>query len=204
LPETATNESKFNINESVATPSSTTVILESLNEGETVTSNQPQFFGKGPKGEPITITVHSQDVVTGSVTIPSSGSWSWSPSSTLEAGAHTITISWVDATGITRSLTRDFVVQAGEAPAFTASSSGSSPTPTPTSTPTGIPTPTASPVVLLSATPTPTAIASPTSTPTASPMAIPVTGNLTPTILLFMIGVVILSFSAFIWKLAEN
>jgi hypothetical protein len=40
--------------------------------------------------------------------------------------------------------------------------------------------------------------------PTASPMAIPVTGNLTPTILLFMIGVVILSFSAFIWKLAEN
>ncbi len=179
LPASGTNESKFNITGETATTSSKTVILESINEGETVTNNQPQFFGKGPNGEELTITVHSQQVISETVTVPPTGSWSWSPSTALEAGAHSITVSWIDASGITRSLTRNFVVQAGEAPAFVASPSGSSPTP--------VPTPVAT---------------TPVSTASAAP--IPVTGSLTPTLLLTMMGIVVIAFSTFVWKVAEN
>jgi hypothetical protein len=197
LPENSTSASKFNVSgNTTATSSSKTVILESIDEGEIVTSTQPQFFGKGPKGEEITITVHSDQVVTQTVDIPNTGSWSWSPLTALSEGAHSITISWIDTSGITRSLTKNFVVQAGEAPAFVASPSGKSPTPS------------AKPTVkpLISATPsaTPTKTVKPTSVSTASAKPIPVTGNLTPTLMLFMMGIVIMTFSVFVWKLSKE
>lgn len=199
LPESSTSESKFNITGEAPPASSTTVILESLDPGETVTSSKPQFFGKGPGGEPITIVVHSQQVVTGNVTIPSTGSWSWSPGTPLEEGPHSITISWIDASGITRNLTRNFVVQAGEVPAFVASPSGSTPTPNPTVTPI----PTVTPSATLAATPTSKIIVA-TPIPTASAGPLPVTGNLTATLLFFMIGVATIVFGTFVWKTAEK
>ena len=189
LPENSNTSSKFKVSTSSGTPAPTSVILESLTEGETVTSNQPQFFGKGPGGENITITVHSQDPITQTVQIPKTGSWSWSVPNTLEPGAHTITVSWIDATGITRQLTRDFVVQAGELPSFQASGSA---------TPTGSPIPTTSGT----ATPKPTLTPKPTATETAQP--VPVTGDLTPTLLLFMMGIAVSIFSFSVWKLAEK
>lgn len=194
LPVNATTESKFDISTPSGTPKLTSVIIESITEGETVTSTQPQFFGKGPAGETISVTIHSAQAVSGTVQIPKSGSWSYSPSTPLSAGAHSITISWTDATGILRTLTRGFVVQAGEVPAFTASNSGSTPTPTATAIATVLPTVTPTP------TPTPTRTAS----PSATPMPVPVTGDLTPTLLLFMMGVVVISFSVFVWKFSEN
>jgi hypothetical protein len=194
LPANTTGESKFNVATGSATSSQKSVILESLNEGETVTSTQPQFFGKGPPGESITITVHSDQAISQTIQIPKNGSWSWSPPTNLSPGAHSITVSWIDASGITRYLTRDFIVQAGEAPAFVASPSGSSPTPT--STPTPTPRATLSPTPTKSATPTPVASAS------AQPG--PVTGNLTPTILLSIMGVAVIAFGVFVWKTAET
>lgn len=196
LPANATAESKLNVSTISATPSSGSVILESLNEGETVTSTQPQFFGKGPGGENITITVHSEAAVSGSVKIPTNGSWSWSPPTNLAPGAHSITISWVDSSGITQTLTRDFIVQAGEAPAFVASPSGATPTPTAVASPTIIP------IAISTATPTPipTFIASPTAT--ARP--VPVTGDLTPTLLLSIMGIAIIAFSVFVWRFSET
>ncbi len=184
LPGDIANESKFKVENPSGTPNPTTsVILENIDEGETVTSDQPQFFGKGPGGEEITITVHSETPISETVSIPTNGSWSWSPSEALAAGAHSITITWKDATGITRSLTRNFVVQAGEAPAFTASESGST------------------------ASPSPTTSASPTATPVPTPIAtsqpVPETGSLTPTILLSIMGIAVLLFSFAIWKIAE-
>jgi hypothetical protein len=152
-----------------------------LSEGETITSQQPQFFGKGPGGESIVITVHSQNPISATVQIPNTGSWSYSVPSSLEPGKHTVTISWVDASGITRLLTRDFVVQAGEVPAFTASRSGVA---------------TATPIATLL--PSPTASASPTVMP------VPVTGDLTPTIILFVMGISVIAFSFIAWKIAEN
>lgn len=184
LPENSTPESKFKVATTSGSTKPTSVILESITEGEVITSTQPQFFGKGPGGESITITVHSE-AVTDTVTIPNTGSWSWSPPSGLEPGAHTITISWIDTTGITRSLTRNFVVQAGELPAFEA-------TPSQTLAPSGSPAATIKPT----STPKPTAIAS------AAP--VPVTGSLTPTLLLSIMGLAVLLFSISVWKIAEN
>jgi hypothetical protein len=198
LPTSATQESKFNVATGSADSSQKSVILESLDEGETVTSTQPQFFGKGPPGETITITVHSDQVISQTIQIPKNGSWSWSPPNNLSPGAHSITVSWIDTSGITRTLTRDFIVQAGEAPAFVASPSGSSPTPTPTSTPTPSPTLKATP------SPTPTISATPTPAASASAQPGPVTGNLTPTILLSIMGIAVTAFGVFVWKTAET
>lgn len=196
LPEAATPESKFNTESSTSSAKPTSVILENITEGETVTSTQPQFFGKGPGGENITITVHSETPVTDTVKIPSSGSWSWTPPAGLDPGAHTITISWIDIGGITRNLTRNFVVQAGEVPAFTASQSGS--TPTPSSTPVISASPTAS------GTATPKATITPKPTASASGQPVPITGELTPTLILSIMGIAILIFSFAVWRLAEN
>lgn len=184
LPQNESQSSKFNVAVPSGTPTPTSVILESLTEGETITSNQPQFFGKGPGGELITITVHSQDPITTTVQIPKTGSWSYSVPTGLASGAHKITISWIDASGITRFLTRDFVVKAGEAPAFTASQSGATTPPTPTATP------------LETLTPSPTA--------SATAMPVPVTGDLTPTLILFIMGLSVVAFSFTVWRLAEN
>lgn len=186
LPQNTTISSKFNVSSPSGTPQPTSVILESLNQGETITTTKPEFFGKGPAGEDITITVHSESPVSTNLSIPNSGSWNWSVPNDLAAGAHSITISWIDASGITRTLTRDFVVQASEAPAFTASESGTINSPSPT--PAGSPNPTLTP--------------SPTASATAQP--VPVTGDLTPTLLLFIMGVVVLIFSFMAWKLADN
>lgn len=204
LPEGSTIESKFNVSTSSNTLSQKTVILESIDEGETVTSDQPEFFGKGPKGETITITVHSEQAITQTVKVPNNGSWSWSPPTNLAEGTHSITISWIDVSGITRSLTRNFVVQAGEAPAYSASSSGKTSTPKPTVTPTATPklTPTATPKLTPTATPVKTI--RPTSVSTASAEPVPVTGNLTPTLMLFMMGLVVMIFSVFVWKLSDK
>ena len=202
LPADASQESKFNVSTNSGAVKPTSVILESINEGETVTSNQPQFFGKGPAGETITITVHSEQIPPQTVQIPGNGSWSYSPSTPLSEGPHSITISWLDATGITRTLTRNFVVQAGEVPAFVSSPSGSTPSPTPTSSPTPTVKPSSSP------TPTSTPTATPSATlrasPTAIPETLPVTGDLTPTLLLSIMGIAIIAFSLFVWKMSES
>ena len=188
LPENATIESKFNVEQGLATPSSTTVILESLKDGETVTSTQPQFFGKGPGGEKITILVESENPITDEVQIPKTGSWNWSPPTGLTEGAHKVTISWIDSTGITRSLTRNFIVQAGELPAFVATPSQSLATPTPSG----------------SITPLATASPSPKPVATVSAAPVPVTGSVYMTVLMYVMGIIVLGFSFFIWRLSEN
>jgi hypothetical protein len=197
LPESSTSASKFNVSGSTATPSSKTVILENIDEGETVTSTQPEFFGKGPSGGEITITVHSQEVITDTVKIPGSGSWNWAPPTNLEEGAHTVTISWIDTSGITRTLTRNFIVQAGELPSYSASLSGKTSTPTPTASPKVTATPTATPKITLTPTPVKTSRV-------ASQSSIPVTGDLTPTLLLFMMGIAVVVFSIFTWKFSKT
>ncbi len=196
LPETATAESKFDIS-GEKTVSGKSITLESVTEGEVVTSDKPQFFGDGPTGTKITISVHSETPVSGTTTVSSGGSWSWSPPTSLSEGAHTITVSWIDTSGIKRSLTRNFIVQAGELPAFVATPSAT-PTTTPVSTKSPSPKPTATPAVIKSPTP------KPISTPTATPAALPQSGSLTPTILLFMMGLGVITFSFYIWKTSDE
>jgi len=212
LPVNTDQQSKFNISTDSAAAKSTSVILESITDGETITSNQPEFFGKGPGGENITITVHSEDIPAETVQIPATGSWTYSPPVPLSEGAHSITISWLDATGITRTLTRNFVVQAGEVPAFVATPSGKTPTPTPTQSPAPTlapgqsPTPTPAPGLIPTPIPTliPTVTPTPAVAPSATPESLPVTGDSTPTLLLSIMGIAIMAFSLFVWKISEN
>jgi hypothetical protein len=194
LPTEATPSSGFTIPEETATPSASTVTLTSVKEGEVVTSTNPEFFGEGPKGTTIIITVESEPQ-TAQVSVSSSGDWKWSPPAGLSPGSHTITISWRDAAGILRTLTRTFIVQASEGPAFE-----STPSATPTSTPASTPKATATPTPTSSATP----IATISATPTTSAAPQPISGSLTPTIALFIMGVGVILSGFYVWKVAEE
>ncbi len=196
LPEAATAESKFDVSGSKV-QTSDAVTLKSVDEGEVVTSDKPQFFGNGPTGEKITITVHSDTEVSGTTTVTAGGSWNWSPPTNLSEGAHSVTISWIDALGITRTLTRNFVVQAGELPSFVASGSA---TPTVTPKVTNTPSPTVTPKVTTTITPS----ATPIKTASATPVALPKSGSLTPTILMLMMSIVVITFSFYVWKESKN
>jgi hypothetical protein len=175
--EETDKSSKFNVEEGTTTEKSETVTLDSVDEGEIVTSTSPEFFGEGPTGTKITITIES-DPVTDEVTIGNSGSWNWSPPSNLTEGTHKITVSWRDATGVLRTITRTFVVQAAEGPAFESTPSATtSPSPSPTSTPT----------------PAPSITATPTASSTPEPLGD--YGSLTPTYLLSIMGIGVLLLS---------
>jgi len=190
-------ESGFNLSGAEASGSEESVTLESLEDNEVIYTQKPEFFGGGPTGTEFTITVES-DPVSDQVTIGSSG-WSWSPPDNLEEGEHTLTISWTDAEGILRKITRTFVVQAAEdGPSFesTPSDTTTTPSPSPTATPTATPTPTAK----ASSSPSPSSTTSPSPTPTprtsitASDSAdLPQPGSIEQTILLALGGFGLLS-----------
>lgn len=183
------------------------VTIESITQGEVITTTDPEFFGEGPSGTTITITVESE-VVTETLTVKSDGTWSWSPPTNLAPGAHKITVAWKDAGGITRTLTRHFVVSAAEGPAFESTPSGSlspSPSPTPSVTPSVSPSPSPSPSVspkpstLASPTPSIVPSATPTATVSANP-AITESGTLTPTIVLSIMGLGSLLLGFLVWR----
>lgn len=180
-PSQQQQSSKFTVPGDLNTPPPENVTLDSIDSGEIVTSTKPEFFGTGPGGTTLTITVESENPVTEEVTIPQNGSWNFSLPDNLTGGSHKITIKWIDTSGITRTLTRNFVVQAGELPAFESTPSQSL-APSPSST---------------TKASTPVASASSTLPPTPS------TGNLTPTLLFSMLGVGVMALSFVIWKYAN-
>jgi len=171
------NESGFEIDTNTNNINSKTVTLDSHSEGETISTIDPEFFGKGPAGTEIEIQVESE-LQTDSLTVDTSGNWNWSPPEGLEEGTHIVTLKWKDTNGILRTLIRNFVVSASESPAFVS---------TPSATPKNTSTPSASPKATL------------TASSSATPQQ-PVSGSLTQTLLLFMMGVVTISFGYFLWK----
>lgn len=185
VPGSSGQQSGFNVDGSSGSSAFGTVTLESVEPGEVITSTSPEFFGEGPPGEVLTITVESE-AQTATVTVPSSGDWKWTPPDDLPEGTHKVKISWRDAGGILRTIERSFVVQAAEGPAFESTPSG-----TATATPKASPTATASgtPIATGSATP------SPTLDPDVSD-----SGVLTPTIALSIMGIGLIAFSLFIFK----
>ena len=168
--EEITTESGFTVDGSLNNLNSKTVTLESHSEGEIISTQDPEFFGKGPVGTEIEIQVESE-LQTDNVTIGNSGNWNWSPPEGLEEGMHTVTVKWKDANGILRTLTRNFVVSASESPSFVSTPS-----------------------------------ATPKATSTSSSSAIPeqpISGSLTQTLLLFIMGVASVSFGFILWKQSE-
>jgi hypothetical protein len=174
-PESISQKSKFDLSGlNAATPSSNTITLESIEEGEIVNSTKPEFFGKGPKGTELTITVESENPISASTKVGTSGSWNWSPPEGLAPGTHKVTISWRDADGILRSITKQFIIQAAEGPAFVSTPSASlTPTPKVTSQPIS------------------TSSSTPRATATSTSSAVPVSGVPLPTIIMLAMGTVL-------------
>lgn len=90
----------------VIVSSVTQVAITSPYEGEKVLIGQPTFRGTAPVGTMIQIETM------GGVKTDTAGKWLWVTSTNLESGSHVLTISYLDSTGTTKTLTRNFTVQA--------------------------------------------------------------------------------------------
>lgn len=177
LPESVQVSSRFETNKIENSGEKSVVTLESINNGEIIMTTDPEFFGKGPTEASIEISVESE-LQTAVVATSKDGTWKWSPPTDLEPGEHTVTVKWIDVDGIARTITRNFVVSASEGPAFESTQSASLSSPKPSSTPV----PTISPNIA------------------ATSIPVPETGSLTPTVGLFIMGIVMLLTSVFVWK----
>ncbi len=141
------------------------LILVSPQTNEQVNSTKPQIIGRGPANTKITITVNSPAAITAVVTTNSQGGFSYTIPQNLTPGEHTMTLSAV-INGVTQTITRHFVVLAAAGdttPAFSA---------TPSATIRPSPTPTLAPRVTIPATGS----------------GVPTSGNLTPTLVLLILG----------------
>lgn len=172
VPESIEISSRFEITKTNETQTTENIKIDSIDEGEIITTTNPEFFGTAPKNSELEIVVESE-MQTDTLKTTSTGKWSWSPPNNLEPGEHKLTIKWRDTTGVLRTVTRSFVVSASEGPAFES-------------------TPSATPISSPSATATSSATAPPT----------PETGSLTATLGLFIMGIGVLMSSIFIWKKA--
>ena len=163
---------------------------------EQVNDQAPEIIGTAPAHAEVQIEIHSDEVLTGTVVADASGNWSYSVPTNLAPGEHTITISTL-INGVVKKVTRSFVVSAaGESntPSFTATASATlAPTKTPTSTP--IPTLT----IVVTSTPKPTL--APRVAYPSTESGVPTSGNLTPTLLLAILGLGLVVVGLFSYKL---
>lgn len=164
----------------VATVSAEIIILNPEEDGEVLTTVLPEFRGTGSEGATFTITVESVHTHTDSVTVDNDGTWTWSPPEDLEAGEHTVTIAYLDTSGIERILRRSFVVQANDSlPAFESTPSASiSPSATPES-----------------------ASASPRVSIPSTESGVPVSGVVGPTLFVIILGILATVAGALLWVL---
>src|SRR3989338_1458322 len=170
LSGTQSSQAKVLGNRSVNIAKNGIDILFPRVEMDTTIDQNPKIRGIGIIGNKIKITLMSE-TETAIVTVKSDGTWEYRPKIPLSPGRHTITITGVDNTGKTVSISRDFVVlKSGESVLGEATPSGTlTPTETPVTTPpTGI---TVTPEVTSTPTPSPTPTLTPTpiETPTPTP-----------------------------------
>lgn len=154
-------------------------------DGEIIDSDKPELFGRGPKGVEVEILVESPQPISGNTVISNTGNWSFPVPTSLAPGEHTVTATWTDAQGIIQVVKRSFVVNAaGNDPEFTATQSGKLSV---------VPTTKPSPTVRPSLTPTVPPRTSLPSTASGTPKS----GSLTPSIALFIIGLLFTAAGAF-------
>ncbi|MEK7091187.1 MAG: fibronectin type III domain-containing protein [Patescibacteria group bacterium] len=151
----------------LATDTGETLIILTPKSGEKVNSQKPEIMGRAPAGSKVIIKVESSQLFTETLTAGESGEWTYSVPEDLEPGVHTVTVTSI-IDGITKTVKKNFVVEAAgvsNAPARVA-------TPSATLKPTPKPTPTIAPRVAYPSTESGT----------------PQSGNLTPTLILLILG----------------
>lgn len=202
LPEETTAsspalQSGFSLDD-LGSPATKSVNIKLLSPGgeEKINTDKPQFTGTGTPGTSFAIKVESEATYSAKVTVDKNGDWLWSPPKNLSPGEHTVTLSWQDEKGQTKTIKRSFtVLAAGQSsiPSFTATPSGSttssakaSPSPSPTAKPKASPSPTATPFGR-------------SSLPSTS-SGVPVAGSLTPSLGILIMGLVLLLAGFFLPK----
>lgn len=182
-------------------PSPTNITIVSPGNEEDIATQKPNIFGTGPANKTLKIKVESPTPYNASIKTDSSGNWTYTPPANLAPGEHTVTLTYG-----TNVITRKFTVLAANSsslPAFTATPSASlTPTKIPTATPTTKTTPTPTVKTGATTTPTPTPIMR-TSMPSTS-SGTPVSGNLTPSLFVFMMGIALIMSSFVVQKILAH
>jgi hypothetical protein len=84
--------------------------ITSITANETVTTAQPPIEGKGVPGSTVTLIIHSTPQ-TVTVTVDGNGNWTYTPTTPLEPGTHTVEAMVTDPnTGQTQTTTTSFVI----------------------------------------------------------------------------------------------
>jgi hypothetical protein len=192
IPNQGTDQSTFNLS-SFSQTAQKLVTLSSPKDREVLSSNQPQFSGTGTPGLTFTITVQSE-IITDTIIIPKNGTWKWTVPNKLEPGTHSVKLTWQDSASVTRTISRNFTISQPTSPIPSPSLSPSpaaggtvnipSPVPSPTVKPSPSPIPTPSPSIK----PTPT---SATTSGIISSGSLPSSGNLTITLSIFIMGLIL-------------
>lgn len=185
-------QSGFSVEEQAAKTNSIQIKLTNPQDGEKINTVKPQFVGTGTPGTAFTIKIESETSFSDKVTVDKSGKWSWSLPKELSPGEHTVTISWNDEKGQTRIAKRGFTVLAAgesELPAFSASPSGGiatkSPSPSPSPSPKASPSPSPKPAK---------------ASPSPKPSPLPEAGDLTSSLAILIMGLVLLFAGIFLPK----
>ncbi|KKR91975.1 MAG: hypothetical protein UU42_C0006G0014 [Candidatus Woesebacteria bacterium GW2011_GWA1_41_13b] len=153
------------------------LVILTPKSGEKVNSAQPEIMGKAPAGAEVVIVIHSTTEISQTVTADENGDWSYSVPRDLEPGTHTVTITAL-VNGVKKTVQKSFVVEAA----------GTS----------NAPARVATPAATLKPTPKPTPRVAYPSTESGTPES----GNLTPTLLLLILGSGLVLTGAFAYKKA--
>lgn len=151
-------------------------------EGANFVSTRPLIRGKGIPNKEVTIEIESTQKIVGKTTVSTDGSWSWTPPKDLSPDKHKVTITTTDENGKKVTIERNFLVfksgtqVLGEA--------------TPSGTLTATPSPHLSPSPTISNQATPSATLKPLLSTSPTPSKIPVTGNVSNTVILIGIGII--------------
>lgn len=146
-------------------------------DAQSFIDQQPQFKGTARPNSTVTITIHSQQVITATVKTDKFGNWSYRPSAPLSPGQHILSVTAKATSGLIETIKRSFAVYAQGSQFIEPSVAPEviTPTPTPGQSP-ATPTPTKAPTPTASKAPTPTpnkqaggTVVSPTQAPSPTP-----------------------------------
>ncbi len=119
--------------QNITSSKSNSISILSPSKDQVISTQQPVLKGQATPNQNLQITIHSQQVVKANVITDSSGNWSYQPTTPLDPGTHTITVTGKDSKGILRTITESFTVYAAEN-----SSTATAAIETPTNTPTTV------------------------------------------------------------------
>lgn len=184
-PKNKKTPSQF-VLEPISTPSATPNSLSRVTidnpatPGEKINTYSPEFRGKGPISKVLTIKIKSPTTYSSTVTVDENGQWNFTPSDNLAPGKHTIYVSYVDENGTNKTISRNFTILASgknELPAMTATSSGET---------------LSSPYPSASISSSPSSIPVTRNTLPSTEEGVPATGVISPTIIVFLIGLLLI------------